>query len=667
MRRFPRGETLLGRFVGTLLVGGLPWVVTGALGGCVAETASESGPERTRGPCNGRACPDTGLVDAGTRDIGSATDTALDGFEEGDALASDATTEDGASGADATDTGGRDALRDDVPPEDFTDSDGDGLTDRIEGGGDADGDGIPNRLDLDSDDDGIPDAEEYRREPGSGIAPSDIDRDGDPDFLDLDSDGDGLRDDDETGCPLSTDRTQVDTDGDSVPDGVEVAFGANPCDPRSTLEGLVDFYFELPYDGDLQTGTLPIDTTLERGDVVFAMDVTGSMGGSIESLKNSLTSSIIPTLADRIADVGIGIARYADVPCSDFGGPGDEPFALEQRVTTDASIALAAVRRLAAAGGGDLPESGLEALYQLAAGTGREAPCGGARATAAFNPAAGSVPGVADGTLGGAGFREAQVRVIVNITDAEAHARGERGYTHGASREDAYAALSAVDARVIGLAVGASGGGFLGGDGAGTDDLTQMAQRTDAVVDTCAWGTPLDGRPSGCRADQCCTGIEGAGEAPTGGRCPLVFQVEAGLLGGGGGVDQSVVSGIEALLGGSAFEITAVPRRDEEEFLESGVDTTCFLQGIVPLDATAAGCSDAPVAVDTDGDGRLDGFSGVSPGSRVSFEVRAQNGCVRPERVPRVFLAWIDLFTEDGASLGSRSVSILVPPVPPKL
>lgn len=654
--------------IATLLscLAGLPLLAGGTLVGCVAESASVDGPERSRGPCNGRACPDTGGTDAGVRDVGGASDAAGDALADGSGAPSDAGLADGGGEPDATDSGVRDAMRDDVPREDFTDSDGDGLTDRIEGGGDADEDGIPNNLDLDSDDDGIPDAEEYRREPGSGIAPSDIDRDGDPDFLDLDSDGDGLRDDDETGCPTSTDRTQVDTDGDSVPDGVEVAFGANPCDPRETLEGLVDFYFELPFDGDLQTGTLPIDTTLERGDVVFAMDVTGSMGSSIDSLKNSLTSTIIPTLAERISDVGIGIARYADVPCGDFGGPGDQPFALEQRVTTDSGTALAAVRRLAAAGGGDLPESGFEALFQLASGAGRPAPCGGASATAAFDPARGAVPGVADGTVGGAGFRDAQVRVVVNITDAAAHARGERGYTHGASRDDAYNALQSIDARVIGLAVGASGGLF-GGDGAGTDDLTQMAQRTGAVVDACAWGTPLEGRPSGCRLDQCCTGVDGAGEALTSGRCPLVFQVSTGLFGGGGGVDQSVVSGIEALLGGSAFEITAVPRRDEEEFLASGVDTTCFLQGIVPLDATSAGCADAPVPVDTDGDGRLDGFSGVSPGSRVSFEVRAQNACVRPERVPRVFLAWIDLFTEDGASLGSRSVSILVPPVPPKL
>lgn len=65
------------------------------------------------------------------------------------------------------------------------DSDGDGISDHIEGDTDTDNDGIPNYLDTDSDGDGIPDKEE-----GSG----DIDQDGIPNYLDIDSDGDGILD-----------------------------------------------------------------------------------------------------------------------------------------------------------------------------------------------------------------------------------------------------------------------------------------------------------------------------------------------------------------------------------------------------------------------------------------------------------------------------------------
>jgi hypothetical protein len=56
-----------------------------------------------------------------------------------------------------------------------TDSDGDGITDSVEGIGDADGDGLLDYLDTDSDGDGLLDADEQ-------IA--DTDGDGIPDFLD---------------------------------------------------------------------------------------------------------------------------------------------------------------------------------------------------------------------------------------------------------------------------------------------------------------------------------------------------------------------------------------------------------------------------------------------------------------------------------------------------
>ena len=74
---------------------------------------------------------------------------------------------------------------------DANDSDGDGISDAIEGNQDADKDGIPNSLDIDSDNDVIPDAVEI------GLtAPTPVDTDGDliPDYLDLDSDNDGIPD-----------------------------------------------------------------------------------------------------------------------------------------------------------------------------------------------------------------------------------------------------------------------------------------------------------------------------------------------------------------------------------------------------------------------------------------------------------------------------------------
>ena len=96
------------------------------------------------------------------------------------------------------------------------DSDGDGIDDRIEGSGDFDGDGVPDYTDVDSDNDGIPDATEGN---------SDADRDGFANFRDLDSDGDGIPDKEEGSGDFDGDGVpnyrDTDSDGDGIPDAIE--------------------------------------------------------------------------------------------------------------------------------------------------------------------------------------------------------------------------------------------------------------------------------------------------------------------------------------------------------------------------------------------------------------------------------------------------------------
>lgn len=580
--------------------------------------------------------------------------------------------------ADATSDTGVDTNADTTPPVDTsidvptddTDSDGDGIWDFIEGGSDPDRDGLPNLNDTDSDGDGVPDRAEYGRPAGSGQRGVDVDGDGTPDFIDRDSDGDSLLDVEETGCPGSTFRTEEDSDRDGYIDMVELAFGSDPCDSGSTIESLVDFFFTLPFEGPPDTGDFAIPTSLENGDVVFNMDVTGSMSGPISGLRSSLRTTIIPGLSRRIRDVAIGVSSFGDFPCDSYGSTGDAPFRLRTRLTTDTAAAQRGTDLLTLEGGGDLPESGIESLYQIATGAGRATTaCVTSRgdfAIPAFDAAAGRIPGVADGTIGGVGFRDSQVKIVVHITDAVSQAREGAApnspVPYGASEAEAYAALTAIDAKVIGVAVGAS---FLGLPGSYPSLASQvnMARQTNALVGTCAWGTGAD-RPAGCSASQCCTGPAGAGEAPSGGLCPLVFKVASSPFGGTGvSIDSSVIGGISALLGGSLFDIRAVPRRDETEFAASGIDTTCFLSAVRPTTATPAGCSGVPTAADLDGDGDLDGFRGVSPGATVNFQIEAQNDCVEQSAVPQVFSVNVDLITSEGASLGTKLVTILVPPV----
>ncbi len=78
------------------------------------------------------------------------------------------------------------------------DSDGDNISDQVEGTSDFDNDETPNHLDLDTDSDGIPDsvegfAQQNINDPCSDL-PVDTDGDGVPDYQDSDSDGDNIPD-----------------------------------------------------------------------------------------------------------------------------------------------------------------------------------------------------------------------------------------------------------------------------------------------------------------------------------------------------------------------------------------------------------------------------------------------------------------------------------------
>ncbi len=544
------------------------------------------------------------------------------------------------------DDGGAPDVGIDTPEPIGPDRDGDGVPDELEGTGDPDGDGLDNADDDDSDGDGHSDAEEYGRTPGSGASPIDRDGDGVPDMLDLDSDADGIADADELGCPDSTGRATYDSDGDGISDLVEVTFGSDPCDDASGLDGVVDFYFELPFGDPPQSDLLDFGTDVRDGDIAFNVDTTGSMGGEIDELRATLSTRIIPAAAARLESVGFAVSHFDDFPCGEFGGGNDVPFALLQRVTLDADVAQTAVEALPLHNGGDGPESGLEALYQLATGEGTNDCSPGL--VPPFDPLDDYVADAAFGALGGAGFRRGAVPIAVHVTDASSHANGEGGYPYGATRAEAYAALDAAGVRVIGVASGTDA----------RSDLEGIARETGAVVPVCAW----DGaRGAGCADGQCCTGRDGGGRAPDGaGDCPLVFDIDAG----GAGLDDSIVAGIEALVRFSPLEITTQVRPDPEALRDQGIDTACFISRVTPDVALppAVACATDPVVADTDGDGEDDGFVDVTPGSLLYFRVEAQNDCVEATQVAQTFVAWIDVVAGGAAVLDSRLVTIVIPP-----
>jgi len=297
------------------------------------------------------------------------------------------------------------------------DADGDTILDLEEGRADSDRDGVPDRLKLDADDDGFSDQLESG---DADLATSPVDTDGDSvaDYRDADSDDDGLLDLDEPGCPAGPDRRLVDSDGDGFQDTAERGVGSDPCDAGSGIDA---FYFVLPASGAQDSDVLVFDDTeVDDADIVLNVDTTGSMGGEITNLRNSLSTIIVPGVEAVIPNPGFSVSTFQDFPIAPYGASadGDRPFSLEQRVTTDTTDVQAALNGLSTKNGQDTRESGLEALGQVAAGTGVTWVGG---SVPAFNPSQNRVVGVADGTGGGVGLRDDALPIVVHVSDAPSH------------------------------------------------------------------------------------------------------------------------------------------------------------------------------------------------------------------------------------------------------
>ena len=511
-----------------------------------------------------------------------------------------------------------------------TDSDGDTITDGADGAADNNKNGAPNFRDLDSDGDGIPDAIEAG-DADLATSPQDTDADNVPDFLDLDSDDDFVPDakEDLNGNgvvdPGESSPVGSDTDGDGTPDLVEVVAGSDPNDPSMTIpEG--DFYFVLPYEGPGQTGTLDFTTSVRRADVFFSMDTTGSFGEEIAAIQAALDQTIVPGIAAVIDDTAFGVGRFEDMPVEPFGLSGDKPFELLQPITTDHLLVAAGLAALPPASGGlDTPESGFEALYQWASGTGLS--------DFGFPPFA--PPGI-----GGVGFRSDALPIVVQITDARSHAASDYASLTSQAHDDeaAIAALNAIGARVIGVD---------SLENAGTPDdpraeLEAFAIATKAVI------------PPDAATGLCHTGVGGAPRDPVtvagAPVCPVVFDV----LPNGVGLGPLIVSAVAELATLGVLDVsteqigkTKGPTGDETT---EGFTSADFLVSVTPVPPAPAG---ATIVGDV--------FKGVTPGSTVTFEVTGFNDFQPPKLTDQLFDADIHVLGDLVTLLDVRKVYIIVP------
>lgn len=328
------------------------------------------------------------------------------------------------------------------------DSDGDSVDDVYEAGTsawdttprDTDGDGYPDYLDDDSDGDGLSDNYEGGVTEADG-APNDTDGDGLYDFADDDSDGDGISDVDETSMGL--DPYNQDSDGDGFTDGAEIAAGTDPGDGGSVIDGI---YVTVPERENVEQD-FEFTLNIERGDIVFLLDTTGSMSSTLSGVSSQF-NSILAALTTEIPDAEYGVGSFKDYNYTGEGGTGDLPFSMNQQVTSDSGRVQSALSGLRATGGGDEPESSMEALYQTMVGGGYDQNCDGrysstqdvrpflADSSDPFGGAGGenynsATPGA--GTVGGIGFRDYTLPVIVYATDAHLRDPDSSSRTYNAS------------------------------------------------------------------------------------------------------------------------------------------------------------------------------------------------------------------------------------------
>lgn len=497
------------------------------------------------------------------------------------------------------------------------DSDGDGIPDRVETAEDTDGDGIPNYLDWDSDGDGIPDAKECPMMPCRDSNDNNV-----PDFKETDSDGDGLPDSQEIFCEnLGVhSATSRDTDGDGYSDLAEVMVGSDPCDAESGVMDVgVKFYFELPYEGEKQNDTLVFSPQVHKADIFFNVDTTASMGDEINNLKNSLSTTIIPGIRNKISDSAFGISYFDDFPVNGYGSGSDRPFGLLQTPTIDVATAQAGVNQLALHNGNDLPESGYESLYKIATGVELSWKGGSVPAHEVF-------------------FRDGAIPIVIHITDDASHDSSHKPYNSSYvytifSQSDVITAMNTIGAKVVSvLSAGSSN------YSAAKTQLTSVSNGTGAIVPTCA----------------------------DAGRTTLLYELDKY----GTGLGDTAVAGVDALIKYASFDVRVEPAKDADN---PSLDTSCFLKKVEaleyqPVDSCAATIVATPAAFN--GADYNNGFSNFStgtstadtPGNKLTFNVEALNDCFPQEKEAKMFKAYINVIdNKTNSVLDTQPVTVIVP------
>lgn len=375
------------------------------------------------------------------------------------------------------------------------------------------------------------------------------------------------------------------------------------------------------------TTTLAYDVSAAPSmlDVHLSIDTTGSFVEEIDALQRTLATSVLPAIRALVPRSSFGLSQFQDFPRAPYGADSDRPYLLLQRITSDFSSISSAVGRLPSriGNGGDVPESGYEALYQI--GTGAGLAIDGVTYVPRYTGSA----ALGGGTNAGVGFRDDSFRVVVHATDAASHSPADYlpGLPGTHSATDVLEAFRAEGIRLVGI----SNGGYA------RYQLESLALATGAYV-----------QPT---AGQCPTGEAGAGVSPTAGVCPLVFDIRAD----GTGLSDALVSAISSVVSGVEYGYVRGTVTD---------DRLGFVQAVVAKTATPPASAPAPTFADsTPGDGYPDTFVQVASGTAMTFEVRLRNDLITSQTYEQTFRFHLRV-EADAALVVDEWIRVVVPATP---
>lgn len=537
------------------------------------------------------------------------------------------------------------------------DEDNDGIADNLENG-DTDGDGTPDRIDEDSDNDGFTDADEaVGNYPGAmmlprlmcGRQPDDCDADGRPNFRDLDSDNDGLSDAEER--MAGTNACSEDSDGDGVPDLTERVAGSNPAD-RNSMPPSGSLYVTLPYHPPGEMGPhvqrrFTFQTRIRAADIFFVVDTTGSMGGTIETVKSTFMSRIVPGIASAIGPMGnvrYGLAAHGDFANGELNGAihRDGAMRIYHRLSRDAAAVARSAGSpipggtcrsgytgLCASGGGDWPESQVVAMYTLLNGYG-SARFGGT-ATRPVNPVTDCMQAPDEPESYGWGcFQVGRVPIFVLFSDATWH-NGPPGQPTGLGAPHQYSPPETTATYANLRDELRRRGGFFVGVSVGRGET----------------------RPASWQLARDSMTVDAMGN-------PIVFPRAPENSSASGSVDlpmvaDAVVDAITTIVAQSRQDITTRTDPDTMEMrLPMGRTTAHFIRSVTPVGAIP----EAP-----EGYSRRDmtTFYNVSPSARVEFEVDFYNDFQPGGMTAQLFRATIVVLGRAMSEVDRRDVFIIVP------